>query len=60
VGGALNWHGQPQAQLQVTAPSPEMRHLVPIVLMIESHHELWFAFSIDLYKAGATVKQRLL
>jgi hypothetical protein len=28
VGSALNWHGQPQLQLQLTTSSPAIRHLV--------------------------------
>jgi hypothetical protein len=28
VGSALNWHGQPQLQLQLTTSSPAIRHLI--------------------------------
>src|SRR5262245_35922745 len=28
VGSALNWHGQPQLQLQLTTCSPAIRHLI--------------------------------
>lgn len=57
VGGALNWHGQPQAQLHVTTPSPAMRHLVLTgSLIIDAHHKL-LRNLISLYRTGATVKQ---
>jgi hypothetical protein len=29
VGNALNWQGQPQAQLQVLISSPRMRQSIP-------------------------------
>src|ERR1700757_1231177 len=55
VGGALNWQGQPQLQLQLPTSSPAIRHLIfvgsliflllasRLVLVEECHVEVGFS-----------------
>src|SRR5438132_5161 len=51
VGRALNWQGQPQAQLQLPISSPAIRHSVPVAALIR-HPPVW-PISGRLYRAAS-------
>src|SRR5437879_1669665 len=52
VGKALNWQGQPQAQLQFATSSPAIRHLVLVAAPIS------FSFRHHRFSAQSTLKKR--
>src|SRR5271169_1259066 len=51
VGSALNWQGQPQAQLQLTTSSPAILHLI-LFIGLASRTPQYRHFALSVSKAG--------